>query len=119
MTVVLAILLLALPFLAFAADCKYEGGLFGIGGEIKCRKGTSPIQISGFASTSRSSANGIYDPTDEVHAGVTVYRKRGDPDQWLEYGGGGKTDWFVKHQRQEWPKQEAAQELQRQEEALR
>ena len=90
MMMLMAILLLTLPLLAFAADCTF------IGGEYKCRKGTKPIVISGFANTANSIVNGIYEPTDELNDGVTVYRKRGDADLWLEYGGGGSTNWNIK-----------------------
>jgi hypothetical protein len=47
--------------------------------------GTSPVQISG-AIGSGSTINGIYEPSGEFYEGVTVYRKRGDPLKWLEYG---------------------------------
>ena len=63
--------------------------------ESKAIRGINPIVISGFANTARGDVNEIYEPTDELNDGVTVYRKRGDADQWLEYGGGGQTNWFV------------------------
>ncbi len=54
--------------------------------------GTSPIQIYGGSGDTKV-VNGVYDPTRDCCGGVTVYRKRTDPDCLLEYGADGSADW--------------------------
>jgi hypothetical protein len=49
--------------------------------------------IYGFNATT---VNGIYEPTTEVSNGICIYRKAGDLNKWLEYGGGGKAEWVIK-----------------------
>lgn len=44
---------------------------------------------------SASSINGIYEVTNEINGGWPVYRKRGDPDKWLEFIVA-TSEWYVK-----------------------
>ena len=55
-----------------------------------------PIRLSGATGVNGTSINGVYEPTDEVANGITVYRKVGDADKWLEFGAAGKSEWVVK-----------------------
>ena len=58
--------------------------------------GEYPIEISGATGPRAAIINGIYEPTTETHGNITVYRKRGGEDTWLEYGGGGMSSWAIK-----------------------
>jgi hypothetical protein len=62
----------------------------------KDRIGKEVIRIYGAFNGPLEVLNGKYEPTEEVHGGVTVYRKRDNPDIWLEFGGGGKNSWQIK-----------------------
>lgn len=62
--------------------------------------GKSTIKIFGIEGPN-SCLNGRYDPVpEEVNCGVSVYRFRGCPDIWLEFGGGGKMCWQIKSTRE-------------------
>jgi hypothetical protein len=58
--------------------------------------GVQPVRVAGATGTNAATINGVYEPTTEVSNGITVYRKVGDSDKWLEYGAGGKNEWVVK-----------------------
>jgi hypothetical protein len=55
----------------------------------------TPVRISGATGPSGPSINGIYEPTDECCGGWPVYRKKDDPEKWLEYNVA-SGEWFVK-----------------------
>ena len=52
------------------------------------------VRLAGATGGSATYVNGVYEPTSEVSSGgVTVYRKLGDADRWLEYyAGAGRWD---------------------------
>lgn len=54
-----------------------------------------PVDIRGATGPSASSINGIYEVTNEINGGWPVYRKRGDPDKWLEFIVA-TSEWYVK-----------------------
>jgi hypothetical protein len=58
--------------------------------------GTKHVRLAGATGGAAMAVNGVYEPTSEVSSGgVTVYRKVGDADLWLEYlAGAGQ--WQVK-----------------------
>ena len=59
-------------------------------------KGISSVRVEGATGTHADKINGVYQPTDELSEGnVTVYRKVGAGDVWLEYGASAKL-WQVK-----------------------
>lgn len=43
------------------------------------------IDIRGAKGPNAVTINGVYDPTEEICNGWSVYRKRGDPTKWLEF----------------------------------
>lgn len=55
----------------------------------------TPVRITGATGPSGPSINGIYEPTDECCGGWPVYRKKDDPEKWLEYNVA-SGEWFVK-----------------------
>ena len=58
-------------------------------------KGTSSVCIQGATGIGAAFINGVYEPTDELSGNVTVYRKLGAGDWWLEYRASVK-QWQVK-----------------------
>jgi len=57
--------------------------------------GWGPIDIRGAKGLNAETINGIYEPTDEICSGWPVYRKRGDPNKWLEFFAA-TNKWYVK-----------------------
>jgi hypothetical protein len=58
--------------------------------------GTTSVRLAGATGVSAMDVNGVYEPTSEVSSsGVTVYRKVGEADRWLEYHAGSRS-WQVK-----------------------
>jgi hypothetical protein len=55
----------------------------------------TPVRITGATGPSGPSINGIYEPTDEICGGWPVYRKKDDPEKWLEYIVA-SNEWYVK-----------------------
>lgn len=55
----------------------------------------TPVRITGATGPSGPSINGIYEPTEECCGGWPVYRKKDDPEKWLEYNVASQ-EWFVK-----------------------
>ena len=43
------------------------------------------VRIFGAMGTNSNAVNGIFDPTKERSGGLAIYRKRSDPEMWLEY----------------------------------
>jgi hypothetical protein len=43
------------------------------------------IDIRGAKGPNAVTINGVYEPIEEVCNGWPVYRKRGDPNKWLEF----------------------------------
>jgi hypothetical protein len=50
--------------------------------------GTKHVRLAGATGDRATYVNGVYEPTSELSCGVTVYRKVGDADRWLEYHAG-------------------------------
>ena len=49
------------------------------------RKGSCvPVDIRGAGGPRSTGLNGVFIPTEEMHGGWPVYKKRDDPDWWLE-----------------------------------
>jgi hypothetical protein len=57
--------------------------------------GWGPIDIRGAKGLNAETINGIYEPTEEICSGWPVYRKRGDPNKWLEFFAA-TNKWYVK-----------------------
>ena len=72
---------------AYRAELEREAG--------RVVKGTSNVRIQGATGISAADINGVYEPTDELSGNVTVYRKLGAGDWWLEYRASVK-QWQVK-----------------------
>ena len=57
--------------------------------------GVSSIDIRGARGTHALSINGIYEPTEEICNGWVVYRKKGDPNKWMEFFLSAN-NWYIK-----------------------
>lgn len=54
-----------------------------------------PVDIRGARGPNAVTINGIYEPTEEICNDWPVYRKRGDPNKWLEYFDT-SSKWYIK-----------------------
>lgn len=54
-----------------------------------------PLEVSGGSGSTAAYVAGIYDPTTEIYGGWVRYRKRTDPDSWIEYLASHK-QWHIK-----------------------
>jgi len=57
--------------------------------------GATAVDIRGARGPNAVTINGIYDPTDEVCNDWPVYKKRGDPNKWLEFFDT-SSKWYIK-----------------------
>ena len=54
---------------------------------------TNMVHLQGAVGRHAAIINGLYEPTEELVSNVSVYRKVGDTDKWIEYVDG---EWWVK-----------------------
>jgi hypothetical protein len=68
-----------------------------------CKPGA--VEIKGAIVDRSKFVNGIFEPTDETCNGMPVYRKKGDPDTWLEMvkTASGTWRWYVKPTKERGP----------------
>jgi hypothetical protein len=72
----------------------YDGAKFALQKELKVSiAGLNSVRISGATGPNATSVNGVYEPTEETSNGITVYKKVGDANKWLEYTA---LKWMVK-----------------------
>ena len=92
----------ALPSVGFPDKCTGDGYLWKVGNGSTWADAplvrvslaaTNSVHITGIPAP-HASLNGVYDPTDEVYGGVTVFCKRGNVDRWLEYNAL-SSKWFI------------------------
>ena len=57
--------------------------------------GAVSIDIRGAKGPNAVTINGVYEPTDEVCSNWPVYRKRGDPTNWIEFFSA-SNKWYIK-----------------------
>jgi len=58
-------------------------------------KTAAPVDIRGARGPNAVTINGVYEPTDEMCNDWPVYRKRGDPNKWLEFFET-SSKWYIK-----------------------
>lgn len=58
-------------------------------------KSAVPVDIRGARGPNAVTINGVYEPTDEMCNDWPVYRKRGDPNKWLEFFET-SSKWYIK-----------------------
>ena len=86
------------PSIAITVVSKNELGAYRLEMEHEAArevKGSQAVRIAGVKGLSAPIINGIYEATDDTSFNVTVYRKMGDGDMWLEYYGPSRS-WQVK-----------------------
>lgn len=73
----------------------YNGSSFNICKDMIIIPDPKPLEVKGGSGSTADYVAGIYDPTNEICDGWVRYRKRTDPDSWMEYMAS-QQQWHIK-----------------------